>query len=149
NRDSFGGRQVVTCYTCHRGGNRPKITPSLALLYGAAPPDEPDDLVAPGPRAASADQVLDKYVAALGGATRLATITSFSAKGSYQSYGDPTKRDVEVLAKSPRQRATIVHAPDGDSRTIYDGNAGWIAAPITERPMAVVDLTGSDLAAAR
>src|SRR2546422_8609209 len=24
NRDNFGGRQVVTCYTCHRGGNRPK-----------------------------------------------------------------------------------------------------------------------------
>src|SRR5437867_4682890 len=24
NKSNFGGRQVVTCYTCHRGGNRPK-----------------------------------------------------------------------------------------------------------------------------
>src|SRR5262244_1001382 len=39
NRTNFGGRQVVTCYTCHRGGDRPKVTPSLSLLYGASPPD--------------------------------------------------------------------------------------------------------------
>src|SRR5881296_3081552 len=26
NRTNFGGRMVVTCYTCHRGGNRPKVT---------------------------------------------------------------------------------------------------------------------------
>ena len=41
NRDNFGGRQVVTCYTCHRGGNRPLVTASLAALYGSAAPDEP------------------------------------------------------------------------------------------------------------
>src|SRR5207244_1918860 len=35
NQTSFGGRQVVTCYTCHRGSNRPRVTPRLALLYGA------------------------------------------------------------------------------------------------------------------
>src|SRR5712671_7285722 len=29
NQASFGGRQVVTCYTCHRGGTRPRVTPSL------------------------------------------------------------------------------------------------------------------------
>ena len=35
------GRQVVTCYTCHRGGNRPKVTPSLKALYSAPPLEEP------------------------------------------------------------------------------------------------------------
>ena len=45
NRDSFGGRQVVTCYTCHRGGNRPRVTPNLSVLYGGAPPEEPGDVV--------------------------------------------------------------------------------------------------------
>ena len=30
NKASFGGRRVVTCYSCHRGADRPKITPSLA-----------------------------------------------------------------------------------------------------------------------
>ena len=32
NQTNFGGRQIVTCYTCHRGSNRPKVTPSLAAL---------------------------------------------------------------------------------------------------------------------
>ena len=38
NKQYFGGRQVVTCFTCHRGSNRPKVTASLDILYGAPPP---------------------------------------------------------------------------------------------------------------
>src|SRR5437660_12193879 len=30
NKDNFGGRQMITCWTCHRGINSPKITPNLA-----------------------------------------------------------------------------------------------------------------------
>src|SRR5205085_11397120 len=113
NRDNFGGRLVVTCYTCHRGGNQPKVTPSLALLYSAPAVDEPNDVITSGPPSPAADQILDKYVEALGGAARLAALTSFVAKGTYEGYDDPTKRPVEVFAKAPGQRAQIVHAPDG------------------------------------
>src|SRR5207249_6946187 len=89
NRDNFGGRQVVTCYTCHRGGNRPKVTPSLAALYSAPPPEEANDLITPAPGAPSADQVLDKYIQALGGSGPLAALTSFVGKGTYKGYDDP------------------------------------------------------------
>jgi len=41
NKDNFNGRQVVTCYTCHRGGRRPVTLPSIDLLYGTPPPVEP------------------------------------------------------------------------------------------------------------
>ena len=68
NTTSFGGRQVVTCNTCHRGNRRPNVMPSLALLYGTPPPDEPGEPFAQAPGQPSADQVLDKYVQALGGA---------------------------------------------------------------------------------
>ena len=61
NQANFGGRQVVTCFTCHRGANRPRITPSLADVYGEPPPEGPDEGVRPAPGAPSADQVLDKY----------------------------------------------------------------------------------------
>jgi hypothetical protein len=152
NRDNFGGRQVVTCYTCHRGGNRPVVTPSLAALYGASTLDEPDDVIAPASAvsgAPSADQILDRYIVALGGATRLASLTSFAAKGTYQGYGDPAKRPVDLYAKAPRQRAMVVHGSDGDSSTIYGGAAGWLASPITERPVTVQALTAGDLEAAR
>src|SRR5713101_4421679 len=28
NKAYFGGRQVLTCYSCHRGGHQPKVTPN-------------------------------------------------------------------------------------------------------------------------
>ena len=34
NRDNFGGRQVVTCWTCHRGSQSPLVTPPLDRIYG-------------------------------------------------------------------------------------------------------------------
>jgi photosynthetic reaction center cytochrome c subunit len=149
NRDSFGGRRVVTCYTCHRGSNRPLVTASLAALYGASAADEPDDRIAPATDAPPADQILDQYIKALGGAERLARLTSFAARGTYQGYGDSAKRAVDVFARAPGQRATIVHGPDGNSSTIVNGRAGWISAPITERPVTVLALSGVDLDAAR
>jgi len=67
NRASFGGRQMVTCNTCHRGTSRPNVMPSIALLYGAPPPDEPGEPFTQAPGQPSADQVLDRYVQAIGG----------------------------------------------------------------------------------
>jgi photosynthetic reaction center cytochrome c subunit len=146
NRDSFGGRQVVTCYTCHRGSTSPRVTPSLAALYGAAPADEVgDDIVAQAAGAPPADQVLDKYIQALGGTARLASLTSLVAKGTSVGYGpEGQKRPVDVFAKAPDLRTTIIHTLDGDSTTAYDGRAGWIAAP--HRPVPVLALSGDDLA---
>src|SRR5215469_11443288 len=34
NRDNFGGRQVVTCWTCHRGTQKPSATPPIDMIYG-------------------------------------------------------------------------------------------------------------------
>ena len=150
NQTSFGGRTVVTCYTCHRGGNRPKMTASLAALYGASPPEEADDVIAsPARGAPSAGQILDKYLNALGGADRLTRVTSIAAKGTYEAYTDRVKHPVEIFAKAPGQRATIVHAPDGNITTIYDGRNAWIGAPLNERPVPVLALAGGDLDAAR
>jgi len=149
NKTNFGGRQVVTCYTCHRGGNRPLVTASLAKLYGGGPLDEEQDDVVVAAQGASADSILDQYIKALGGTEKLAKLTSFAAKGTYQGYGDPEKRQVDVYARAPRQRATIVHGSDGDSSTVYGNGVAWLAAPITERPVTVQALTGGDLQAAR
>ena len=144
NQASFGGRQVVTCYTCHRGSDRPKVTPSLARLYGDTSSEEVDDIVRPAPGAPSAEQVLDKYIQALGGAQRLASLTSFVAKGMSAGYGpESTPRPIEIFAKAPGQRTTIIHTLDGDNTTTYDGRSGWIAAP--HRPLPVLPLAGGDL----
>jgi photosynthetic reaction center cytochrome c subunit len=148
NKSYFGGRQVVTCYSCHRGSDRPKVTASLANLYGAGPPEEPDDIIAQAPGQPPADQILDKYLQALGGAQRLANLTSFVAKGTNSGYGpEGGKRPVEIYAKAPGQRTTVIHTDNGDSTTTCDGSAGWIAAPL--RPVPVLTLTATDLDGAK
>ncbi len=148
-RTYFGGQRAITCYSCHRGGDRPKITPSLAELYGPPPPDEPDTFVTDGPPSPTADQVLDKYLQSLGGAQPLAALTSFVAKGTYKGFSDPDKRPVEIYAKAPNQRTTIVHTAGGDTITTFSGHDGWSAAPAVYSPMPVLDLTGDNLDGAR
>jgi photosynthetic reaction center cytochrome c subunit len=142
NKDNFGGRQMVTCWSCHRGSDHPKITPDLSTLYNR--PDEPDDTIAPAPNAQSADEILDKYIRALGGAQRVGSLTSFIAKGTTVGYGpEGTPRPVEIYAKAPNQRMTIIRTQNGDSTTVYNGTAGWIAAPL--RPVPVLPISGSAL----
>jgi photosynthetic reaction center cytochrome c subunit len=148
NKSYFGGRRVVTCYSCHRGGERPDVTPSIADLYGPPPPKEPDQMVGGPAKGPSADQILDKYIQALGGAQRLASLASFAAKGTYQGYADE-KHALEIFAKAPGQLTTIVHTPGGDTTTTYDGRAAWIAAPPADKPVPMLDLTGGDLDSAR
>ena len=144
NQASFGGRQVVTCYTCHRGNRTPKVTPSLAVLYGAEVLDEPDDIVQRAPEGPPAAQILDKYIQALGGAQRLAAVTSYIAKGTSVGYGpEGTDRPIEIYVKAPNQRTMIIQTLTGASTTAYDGSAGWMAAP--HKPVPVLPLTGGEL----
>ncbi len=149
NRSYFGGRRVLTCYSCHRGNERPKVIPSLAEMYGAPPLEDPDEILEQAPGAPPADQVLDKYLRALGGAERLATLTSFVAKGTYQGNAEVEKRPFEVFAEVPAQRTAIIHSINGDTTTAYDGRAAWIAAPDTESPVPLLGLTGLELDAVK
>jgi photosynthetic reaction center cytochrome c subunit len=148
NKSFFGGRQVVTCFACHRGADHPRVTPDLGVIYGAPPDDELDDTVKAAPGAPRPDQILDKYIAALGGAKRLAGITSFVARGTSSGYGpESAKRPIEIYARFPDQRTLIIHTDNGDSTMTYDGQVGWFAAPL--RPVAVMALTGGELEGAR
>ncbi len=149
NKTYFGGRRMLTCYSCHRGGETPRVTPNLAEQYSAPVLEVPDEITEQAPGAPSADQVLDKYIQALGGAQRLANLTSFVARGTYQGYDDPEKRAAEIYAKAPDERTIIVHGANGESTTTYDGHSGWIAAPDTDQPMPVMTLTGGDLQGAK
>jgi photosynthetic reaction center cytochrome c subunit len=145
NQASFGGRQLVTCNTCHRGTRKPNVMPSLALLYGEPPPDEPGDPIQQASGQPPAEQVLDTYINALGGAQRLGAVSTIVAKGSYKGFDDADKRVVDIFAKSSGERSTVVHTLSGDSTTTIDGRSGWIAAPETEKPLPLVAITGQDL----
>jgi photosynthetic reaction center cytochrome c subunit len=146
NKQYFGGRQVVTCFSCHRGSNRPKVTASLTVLYGTPPADELDVLVTPSaPGGPTAAQILDKYLQAIGGAQRAATLTSYVAKGTYSGYGpEGTPRPLEIYAKAPNQKTIIVREPGaGDIITTFNGTAGWVSQPF--KPIDVLELHGAEL----
>ena len=153
NKANFGGKRMVTCYSCHRSDARPKVTPSLAEQYGTPPPDDPDELEIPDAPSATApkpDQILDKYIQALGGAQRLASITSVVGKGNYEGFDtEGDKFPVEVYAKAPNERTTIVHLRAGDNVRTYDGRNAWNTSAGTLLPVPVFSLTGGDLEGAK
>jgi len=150
NKDNFGGRRAVTCYSCHRGGDRPKVIPSLAEQY-STPTEDPNEIeiVAGLPAGPSADQILDKYLQAIGGVQRVSAFTSLVAKGTYEGFETyHLKVPVEVFAKAPGQLTTVVHTQNGDSTTTFDGRAGWVAA--ADKPVPLLALTaGSELDGAK
>jgi len=153
NKSNFGGKRMVTCYSCHRSDARPKVTPSLAEQYGTPPLDDPDELEIPDtPNAAApaADQVLNKYIQALGGAQKLASITSFTGKGTYEGFDtEGDKFPVEIYAKAPNERTTIVHLRAGDNIRTFDGRNAWNTSAGTLLPIPVFTLTGGEFEGAR
>src|SRR5258705_6468538 len=149
NQSNFGGRRLVTCYTCHRASDRPEAIPSLLDQY-SVPEDDPNrvEVIPAGPvqsvKQVSADQILDKYIQAIGGAAQVARLTSLVARGTYEGYDTlSAKVPVDIVASAPNRLSTIVHAQNGDSVTTYDGTHGWIAA--ADKLMRVLPLTGGDL----
>ena len=147
NKTYFAGQPRVTCFTCHRGSFAPVTAPSLALQYGT-PVDDPNVMDFVPEARVSVDQVFDKYIAALGGAERLAGMTSFVAKGTYAGYDTGFEEfPVEVFAKAPAQRTWIVSTIDGPSPRVFDGRNGWRAGP--DAPAPVVPLTAGNLDLAR
>jgi photosynthetic reaction center cytochrome c subunit len=153
NKSNFGGKRMVTCYSCHRSDARPKVTPSLAEQYGTPPPDDPDELEPPeqpSTTAVSPDQIFNKYIQALGGAQRLASVTSFVGKGTYEGFDtEGDKFPVEVYAKAPNERTTIVHLRSGDNVRVFDGRNAWNTSAGTLLPVPVFMLTGGDLEGAK
>jgi hypothetical protein len=152
NATNFGGKRSVTCYTCHRTNPHPKVIPSLAQQY-AEPPEEDPDEVEPLPGArikVTPQQILDRYIQALGGAAALEKLTSFTAKGTYVGFdSDFETVPVDIYAKAPDVRATIVHMNGGNNTTTYNGRQGWAAGPADLVPVTVVQLLGGGLQGAR
>jgi hypothetical protein len=147
NRTNFGGAQMVTCYTCHHGKDRPPTTIALDTLYGP-PNEEREDIVPAAPEQPSADPILNKYIQALGGAQKLAGLTSFVATGTALGYeGLGGGGEVQIYAKAPDQRTTMIHFKDhpdrGDSLRAFNGHVGWIKTP--RALLKEYEQTGSEL----
>jgi hypothetical protein len=128
NKDNFEGHRVVTCYSCHRGSAEPVGTPIIsdeeprpAAAEGKKPGDAKPSLPA-------ADELLDKYLAAIGGAEALQKITSRVQKGTLSAFGGQ-HFPMDVYSKAPDKRFSVMHLQGGDSVTAFDGKQGWLSVP--------------------
>jgi len=147
NRTNFGGRQMVTCWTCHRNRDKPLVTPTMETIY-SEPALVQDDVIAQFPGLPAPESILDKYIQASGGAQRLAGLTSFVGKGTSVGFGGfGGGGDVEIAAKAPDKRATIILFKEetgrGDQIRTYDGRTGWVRTPLNV--LGEFQLTGGDL----
>ena len=127
NKNNFDGKQVVTCYTCHHGNNQPVGVPilpdTLAMItpYGAE---------SPKPALPTADQILAKYVQAIGGeqairkvTSRVVTATRDVPTGPGGTVAMPAQ--AEQYQKAPNLTVNIVHTATATTSDGFDGTAAW------------------------
>jgi photosynthetic reaction center cytochrome c subunit len=141
NQENFESHREVTCNTCHRGAPRPVAIPVISADATPPLPQGLDDDKPPA-NLPSVDQILAKYVQAVGGMEAINKVTSRTASGKITL--GPRQFPVQIFDKSPNESAVLTHLPNGDSATIYNGQQGWSSTP--GRP--VRDMSTSDVASA-
>ena len=125
NKSTFDGRAEVTCYTCHRGSTDPVGTPVITGEAAAAAAAEK------APALPTVDQILAKYVAALGGEQALRKVTSRIETGTAEVPGGggagarTTQGAMEFDAKAPNLNVLVLPAGNGTTVQGFDGTAAW------------------------
>jgi outer membrane lipoprotein-sorting protein len=128
NKENFDGHREVTCYSCHRGATDPVSTPIISdedATPRAVQEKKPGEAKAALP---AGGELLDKYLAAVGGSEALQKITSRVQKGTLTAFGGQ-HFPVEVYSKAPGKRLSIMHLQNGESVTAFDGKQGWLSVP--------------------
>jgi len=132
NKSHFKNEIEVTCYTCHRGSPHPIGVPILTVNAGKMPEPEHHEISAQE-SLPSAEQIFDKYLAAVGGANALHKIKTRVQKGTVEAGGQ--QYPIEIYSEAPEKRFSISHPSFGESITAFNGQAGWLTTPRGVHPM--------------
>jgi photosynthetic reaction center cytochrome c subunit len=132
NADNFDRHREVTCYSCHHGSAHPAGMPPVMEADAKepmGPPHKPDGESAEkdAKNLPTGEQLLDKYVQAIGGAAAVNKNTSRIMKGTI-SFGDRSL-PIDIYSKDPDMRISLTHMPDGDNITAFNGHEGWLGVP--------------------
>jgi photosynthetic reaction center cytochrome c subunit len=119
NKSAFDGRRQITCFSCHRGAHFPVQVPIIGETETPLAPPDPSLASLPPARG-----ILDKYLAAIGGAAAVQRITTRVEHGNLLFGANRTP--IDIYAKAPNKRVSISHGANGDSLTAFDGAAGWL-----------------------
>jgi photosynthetic reaction center cytochrome c subunit len=142
NAQYFDGEPTVTCASCHQARHEPNpqppfaqpLTPEQAAMMAA----RGDGQRPPAPTE-TVDQVVAKYVQALGGEERLRKLTSAVMRGTVTNRAGQASPVVLEQAATDRYRSTVDSKPP--STRAYDGTAGWLQDGGNVRELEGVRLT--------
>lgn len=136
---NFGDKMVVNCATCHRGKTRPVLSPPLQSL---APPFSV--ATTPTKPLPTVDEILDRYINALGGIKALDKVTTRSRKGAVYIAGLNGTIEMDEIAPNKMILIGTVPPPLGSITQVFDGTAGWMKSQ-----SGVFDMRGDVLNQAR
>ena len=128
---------------------KPRVIAAILSLMLAGIPamaQAPQSLEAKAASLPSVDQLLDKYIQALGGKAAIEKLTSRVSKGTFEAPDQGVSGSVENYAKAPNKTATVVDVPGfGLVRQGFDGAVGWAENPQT----GLREMTGQELSITR
>ena len=116
------------CYVCELGNAALKMM--LGLDSEAAKPAPAESFDRNAAAKTTLDEVLAKYVEALGGKAAIEKITSRVSNGTFEVEGVAFQGAARIYEKAPDKRALVLEAAAQEAyRTGFDGVAGWQEDP--------------------
>jgi len=117
NKANFNGRPQVTCNSCHNGHEEPTNVPNLNPEPEPPRPAQPKDKP-------TADQIVDKYLTALGGTAKLSTIKSRYIKANRIEPGGEVIEPETIWFENNRYSKSVEY-PKATINEGYDGTTAW------------------------
>jgi hypothetical protein len=157
NKNTFKGNVEVGCYTCHRGRSQPNSIPALPLPVpspgagqrpgGGGPPaqapgQQPQAQASPSatPAQPTADDILNKYINAIGGTAAIDKIKTRVMKGTMVTANGQTI-SYELHQTAPNKAYELFTTQRGSMERAVNGETGW-----EKNPQGVHELVGQQLA---
>ena len=147
NRANFDSETLVTCYTCHHGSTVPGRLPPL-------PPQDP--IRTATATLPTAEQILDKYIAAVGGKDAATKFKTTVMKGTIERAegrnADETlnkrERPLEITLKDADKALITWATAQGSTTAGLNAESGWIKTNAGSRKLSGRDLESLKRAAA-
>jgi hypothetical protein len=148
NKTYAQGNPTVSCYTCHRGRTSPQAFPTLPLRFprpsttGASGASSISSRTAPDSKSSlpSADDVFNKYTAAIGGSTALDQVHSCVINGTTSvSSGNFVPYEANQMAPDKGYESFTIQGRTFER--VINGRQGW-----SRNGEAVTELIGQQLA---
>ena len=132
----------IACYTCHRGRNSPQSTIPLPLPVPsppaggqgrpagapagapATPGAQPQSSPTPRPTPTPAEEILTKYVTAIGGQGNIDKVKSRTMRGS-STNGAGNPIPFEIYQAAPNKFYILATLDQGTIERGFDGQVGW------------------------